>query len=114
MRPRPRSTVRATCPGAISIRDSRPPGRSVARMTAGLPAGGRNDVLAPFDRSLANNPEIGPSAAACPPAVIARRFGFTARPIRSPATLPGNLVGGKDRALAADPQWRARRAHDHA
>ena len=44
-------------------------------------------------------------------AVTARRLAFIPP---SPGVLPGDLLGGEDRAFAADPLWDARRAHHHA
>src|SRR5436190_499501 len=46
--------------------------------------------------------------------VTARRFAFTARIRSRPRSVPGDLLGGEDGTLAADPLRRPGRAHHHA
>src|SRR5512146_722405 len=110
-RPRPRSTVRSTWLGAISGggNGARVPARTVdGRAVAGAPATRRAASV----RDRAGEPEPRRLVVGAPSvAVIARRFGFIAPVLRSPAALPGDLVGGEDRSLAADALWGAGRRH---
>src|SRR5260221_5513201 len=104
MNPRPRSTLRSTSFGGIARRGAVPPAPPVARMAPG----------AAVERRRAEGTGAGPAAGERPRGAIARRLGFIGRPTRSPAALPRDLVGRKDRALTADALWRPGRAHDHA